>query len=540
MDYLALARGLVTQPSLTFHDIGAKARPLQAGATVFAAGALLSLPRVMEFAAPKTSGVVLILLYGGLVHMLLAAVVALVAWLAAVRLVGGEGDLRESLIAVGLCYFPWAVSGAVGAVLVSMDKPGAFLAPFFSGWFAVLLVLALRQVHELTWGRAAVAVGAGGLVGLMLLNHLEKPRLLLVPMATDTPEIGVFLRQGQEWETLPAGAVGILRNPGFEDGRERKDGPGFPRQWDPARGPFFAELERVADAGRSGSAAVVVRREGPAEASLKGWRQIVGYPLLTADDVPDWTALCKHINDERLGAASLGKLGNTPGKIIWQLLEDEDRACVSGVAEGDAADPEDVPKLVSALNKALGSPDFYDASAFERLTPGPEAEKLVRVPVRQLSRVELLKRNRLLLEVACPGLVAPFVRARPGRDLYLSAWLRCEDATTAMAMVLFDGKASKRKVVGVRSRYFRGTTDGWVNVRLKTRMPIDANLAQVSVLLWGRGTMWADDVFLYQQPAAEDAVERPDVGAKGADIAVPDSDAAAKAPAGGGKPYSAE
>jgi len=537
MDYLALARGLVTQPSLTFRDIGAKARPVQAGATVFAAGALLSLPRVMQFAAPKTSGVVLLLLYGGIVHMLLAAIVALVTWLAAVRLVSGEGDLRESLIAVGLCYFPWAVSGAVGAVLVSMDKPGAFLGPFFSGWFVILFVLALRQVHELTWGRAAIAVGAGGLVGLMLLSHIDKPRLLLVPMATDRPEIGVFLRQGQEWETLPAGAVGILRNPGFEDARKRQDGPDFPRQWDPARGPLFAELVRVEGDGLGETAAVMVRREGAAEASLKGWRQIVGYPLLTTDDVPDWTALCRWINDERLDSANDAK---TPGRVIWQLLKDEDRTCISGVAEGNAADPEDVPKLVTALNRALGSPDFYDASAFERLELGPEAEKLARVPVRQLSRVELLKRNRLLLEVACPGLIAPFVQARSGRDLYLSAWLRCEDATTAMVMVLFDGKASKRKVVGTRSRYFRGTTDGWVNVRLKTRMPIDANLAQVSVLLWGRGTMWADDVFLYQQPAAEDAAERPDVGEKGADIAVPDPDAGVQAPAGGGKPYSVE
>lgn len=385
-----LLRGMILQPTATLTDVGAKATLVQAISIVAGAGFLLSTSQVMAFPSPRLAGTVMLLLYGVLVHLALWLVMALGAYITGRFIFNTEGKLRDSLLSVGLAYVPWVLCALLSVVLQLLRVTDIFFTLFFAGWFIALFVIGVRTVHSLSFGRSVFVFLVPGFLAYIGLWHLTLPRLFIYPLVTSTPPFTERWHEAPSWEALPPTATNRLANPDFEKTSTAPSGEVLPTGWRPVRSPWTTELTWQKQVRHGGEAAVVVRRDGLAEAAAKRWEQI-------AD-----------------------------------------------------------------------------------------------------------------------GIVA-------GREVFLSAWLRTEDASCALVVLGFlrkvvagpggsgalgcasaakagDGQGHSYAPAGDlmhRTTMLTGTHD-WTNLRLRATAPEEATSAYVAVVLWGRGTLWADDVELFQ------------------------------------------
>ncbi len=108
------------------------------------------------------------------------------------------------------------------------------------------------------------------------------------------------------------------------------------------------------------------------------------------------------------------KTQKPPAKKSKELIRNSDLPSVA---------PTDVERLVKVLNGALVDVDFYVASDFAEIPIEREAKSLCRQPPGDLSRQQLERRNRLLLEAVFPQTIRKIYGAgwRPMMFLYGSA-----------------------------------------------------------------------------------------------------------------------
>ena len=116
---------------------------------------------------------------------------------------------------------------------------------------------------------------------------------------------------------------------------------------------------------------------------------------LRDEEVPLPQGLCYRIHQESLRAIP------TPGRRIYQLLDDDARKLITKAAKGKALDEDEKDELLESLNDLLGRKDLYEADAFRNVTQvAPQA-----------ANMPIALYNRQLLEKSYPKQIVP-VRER--------------------------------------------------------------------------------------------------------------------------------
>lgn len=184
---LGRARGVITAPVPTFRGVARDAPLGQALGVVLIVFVLSSVVQSLGFATdpeglpqvPRAMTVV-----GGLVIGLPAALLSFVVWTALVllcaRLLGGRGDFRGTLSGLGFAYVPVIFGVIVAALALPVGATaGPVVVLAFLGtalWSLALDVIAVREVHDVTTGRAVGAVllpvVALGVLGALLFLTL--------------------------------------------------------------------------------------------------------------------------------------------------------------------------------------------------------------------------------------------------------------------------------------------------------------------------------------------------------------------------------
>jgi hypothetical protein len=126
-------------------------------------------------------------------------------------------------------------------------------------------------------------------------------------------------------------------------------------------------------------------------------RLIANYSLLTVYDVRDWPEFCSRLRDEL----------SVLGRKVWgsQWFPEIPRAIVARADEA-GLEPEERAVVVEAVNELLKEREFCRDKDFDGLAPPAEVEALRKRPAKELSELEIERRNRFLLELAHPGVIA--------------------------------------------------------------------------------------------------------------------------------------
>ncbi len=122
--------------------------------------------------------------------------------------------------------------------------------------------------------------------------------------------------------------------------------------------------------------------------------------------VRDLTAPVKLL---RMMRAEENESGAAPGKHLWSLLTEEERGEFEEILEGEQSDNRRFrnPFIIRrTLNRLIGLPEFYNADAWKSVELDNDTQELVDRDVASLGKIELQRRNRLLLEAAYPDLIA--------------------------------------------------------------------------------------------------------------------------------------
>lgn len=136
-------------------------------------------------------------------------------------------------------------------------------------------------------------------------------------------------------------------------------------------------------------------RVAPFQFSL-GQRQKADPNLLRVDDILDWTGLLSAMQAQGTAAPA------SPGKRILAVLKPEVREFFATMGTDQAPGENLKNDIIKQLNGALEQPNLYDAAAWQGIPIGAEAQALLRGNPRALSRRDVIRLNRLLLEAAYP------------------------------------------------------------------------------------------------------------------------------------------
>ncbi len=144
------------------------------------------------------------------------------------------------------------------------------------------------------------------------------------------------------------------------------------------------------------------------------------------------------------------------------------------------------------------SQEGYFPALFERVVKNASKEDLPNVT----SEIEKARRTTAICN------------CQPGQDVYFSVWMRGDDLTAATALLGFVPRPQQRPAGFLRPASLQQTppvlfyseamhdTFNWTEVRIKAKVPKDAESFVVAVFLWGSGSLWIDDAQLLCEPGA--------------------------------------
>jgi len=139
----------------------------------------------------------------------------------------------------------------------------------------------------------------------------------------------------------------------------------------------------------------------------------------------------------------------SPGKRIWEQLNEPPRQHLEELLAADAATDKFVEPVQAALNRLLTQRELYDAASWPAARLDPEGYELLSTGPEQLSSAELMRFHRLLLEATYPRLLAPSRE----RELYVSFY-GLEIPTGAMPLLRREYLI--KTAVGLISGFFLG------------------------------------------------------------------------------------
>ena len=136
-----------------------------------------------------------------------------------------------------------------------------------------------------------------------------------------------------------------------------------------------------------------------------GYR-LFGSPILSAEQVKDWTALCEHLAPagERVDPAQ-------PCARLWAWLSEPLRSAVKAAGgqssdpAGAGLDPRARRDLVAAINQAIRDRRFYRPGDFDPAALAEDERGLLKRDRRELTEEQFMRLNRLALDRYWAGAV---------------------------------------------------------------------------------------------------------------------------------------
>ncbi|MFO7957689.1 MAG: carbohydrate ABC transporter permease [Candidatus Brocadiia bacterium] len=143
-------------------------------------------------------------------------------------------------------------------------------------------------------------------------------------------------------------------------------------------------------------------------AAFKPTDEITSKPLQIFPDVTEWTlspeVRTRDITDWEAFSArvSAGAVEGAPGveARLWELLPEDAREALRRMASGEEPTERRQQAVVDGLNAVLVRQDFYEAEAFSQAAVPDMAQDLLRRGREALSRRQMLRLNRMLLEAS--------------------------------------------------------------------------------------------------------------------------------------------
>lgn len=128
--------------------------------------------------------------------------------------------------------------------------------------------------------------------------------------------------------------------------------------------------------------------------------------LLRVSDILDWPGFCSALT------VGNGDKPASPGKRVWGLLSSETRTAIEHAADAPELGEAQKRDVVRALNGILMARDLHDSGSFQSVPLSQEMKSLLERDRDALSKAEVRRLNRLLLEASFPEEVAKSVERR--------------------------------------------------------------------------------------------------------------------------------
>ena len=274
-----LLKNLIMDPAQVFAGIETRLTLPMAATVIAIAGALNGAAAILETRNPLWLGAALIVLWKVTSGLLLWILAAAVGYVVAARVMRGIGAFRTTLLALGIAGLVKVFGAIAKGALVTAGRPDSSFLMVFWGWYAVLVVIAIREVYDLHTARAvfaAVLLGFASVLGGALLAPVE---WFIYPYLVEDP----FPAPGARWDEadLPDRTVQVLLDPGFEGtGRAAEgaaDSADPPTGWAFIRGVYLrrpgvfdsfllsrldVERRRTGDEAFEGQTSAVIERRG--------------------------------------------------------------------------------------------------------------------------------------------------------------------------------------------------------------------------------------------------------------------------------------
>ncbi len=153
----------------------------------------------------------------------------------------------------------------------------------------------------------------------------------------------------------------------------------------------------------------------------------LGRATLLPGDILDWPALVKELKNPTAPV----------GKNLVELLDDKAKADIAS-GDGRALTDKQQNHIIAAINQAIGDKKLHQGAALKTLKLPEDMAKLPDKNVKDLSREELRRLNRLAIEAAYPQAIATAVRVEmpPNYEIRYAGEKEEQDKATA-----FLGKA---------------------------------------------------------------------------------------------------
>jgi len=387
---------------------------------------------------------------------------------------GGEGDWQQMATVYG---FSFAVR--FFELLAHVGGQSGLLMNALYLWQAAVIVIGTKEVYNLNWGRSSASC-VGAFIAVFTVHMFGPPYVM--PLFVDLPVDA----QGDPI-TKPLTTPNLLANPSFE----------------------FTDDS----------------------------------PLLTLNEIADWRGFCSKLTTEGAGESP------SPARRVWELLPAEARASVTGVWDGAKLDMKCAAGAVEALNGVLRHKDLYQEKDFASVQLPEGGKRTLARGVKSLSDAEALGLNRMLLAASFPRMVAPMPRMPRGalkawmprimgvpgmtfgqdtstvrsgkasafvrkeglkwgqRSMFvqqlgaipnkgavqLSAWVKTDSVTRGMLYLYV--MTDDRKVQQYNPELLTGTHD-WHRCTVAATVPANAEVIAVAIGMWGRGTVWFDDLIV--------------------------------------------
>ena len=143
---------------------------------------------------------------------------------------------------------------------------------------------------------------------------------------------------------------------------------------------------------------IAINTQYPKQVSdiVKNLKSEFGPPVFTRDDFTDWDSLME----------SLQEHDEPTVELVWNSLDPDIKKIVENYKSGEKPGEDAQKKFVAAFNRILNDKNLYNEKVFKGYPLTEEGEKLKSKGIANLAADELVRFNRILLQIIFPGEIA--------------------------------------------------------------------------------------------------------------------------------------
>lgn len=262
MEFLSHLKGIITEPTATFERLIHKDALNQALTVLLLDVILMAIP--LQVTAQGGMGAGLNLFVLCLIRAFLPwALCSLLCHAIGTLVFRGKASLRQMFIVCGFACAIWLIID----VLALFNLTGGLGGVVLWAWWAIVLVLGVRETYELTTGQAA-----GACVPSLFATAITCSAVILFgsaylvgpPMAMPDPKTTEFIERGER--------TNLLLNAGFEETKDDK-----PEHWDGqvTQGVPGVEFKIDTEVAHTGDASAFAGRSGLKASGYYWWQQLL-------------------------------------------------------------------------------------------------------------------------------------------------------------------------------------------------------------------------------------------------------------------------